>query len=146
MYQPGTVLAWSSTIDIEEQGGGKASCTRSIGGIMPSCSVPHSPLSKDMEVQVDAPRPCGDSEAAASAMEVKRAPVDAAFPSMGSAAHGEGLCKPCAFSFSNEGWASSADCIFCHLCLPGEKKRRKKAWKARLKVIRDLEQGGTQPN
>ncbi|CAE7227282.1 unnamed protein product [Symbiodinium natans] len=46
-------------------------------------------------------------------------------PTKGSAKHHLGLCKPCAFVFKdgcNTGW----ECEFCHLCEPGEKKRRKK--------------------
>mmetsp|Transcript_44016 Transcript_44016/g.82268 ORF Transcript_44016/g.82268 Transcript_44016/m.82268 type:complete len:219 (+) Transcript_44016:100-756(+) len=47
------------------------------------------------------------------------------FPTKGSAKHHLGLCKPCAFIYKtgcNTGW----ECEFCHLCEPGEKKRRKK--------------------
>ena len=48
-----------------------------------------------------------------------------AVPSMGSASHGTGQCKPCAFHHT-KGCACGAMCTFCHLCLPGEKKRRQK--------------------
>lgn len=48
-----------------------------------------------------------------------------AFPSSGSASHGSGQCKPCAFHHT-KGCARGAMCTFCHLCLPGEKKRRQK--------------------
>jgi len=46
-------------------------------------------------------------------------------PSAGSAGHGHGNCKPCAF-FHTKGCASGMDCVFCHLCSAGEKKRRAK--------------------
>jgi len=46
-------------------------------------------------------------------------------PSIGSSGHRFGSCKPCAFVFT-KGCASGVDCIFCHLCQPGEKKRRQK--------------------
>jgi len=46
-------------------------------------------------------------------------------PSVGSAAHLTGRCKPCAF-FYTKGCESNFSCEFCHLCEPGEKKRRKK--------------------
>jgi hypothetical protein len=49
----------------------------------------------------------------------------AALPTVGSARHLVGKCKPCAFAFK-EGCESGASCEFCHLCPPGEKKRRKK--------------------
>jgi hypothetical protein len=45
--------------------------------------------------------------------------------SRGSALHAVGACKPCAFVFQ-DGCANGTDCEFCHLCDPGERKRRKK--------------------
>eukprot|EP00747_Dinoflagellata_sp_TGD_P195199 gnl/TRDRNA2_/TRDRNA2_63517_c0_seq1.p1 gnl/TRDRNA2_/TRDRNA2_63517_c0~~gnl/TRDRNA2_/TRDRNA2_63517_c0_seq1.p1 ORF type:complete len:315 (+),score=59.18 gnl/TRDRNA2_/TRDRNA2_63517_c0_seq1:57-1001(+) len=46
-------------------------------------------------------------------------------PSVGSMGHAIGRCKPCAFVHTT-GCASGASCVFCHLCEPGEKKRRRK--------------------
>jgi len=46
-------------------------------------------------------------------------------PTVGSASHRLGLCKPCAFVFT-AGCQSGINCQFCHLCEQGEKKRRKK--------------------
>ena len=46
-------------------------------------------------------------------------------PSVGSANHGSGQCKPCAFHHT-KGCQCGAMCTFCHLCMPGEKKRRQK--------------------
>eukprot|EP00928_Gymnodinium_smaydae_P041943 TRINITY_DN28322_c0_g1_i2.p1 TRINITY_DN28322_c0_g1~~TRINITY_DN28322_c0_g1_i2.p1 ORF type:complete len:364 (+),score=94.04 TRINITY_DN28322_c0_g1_i2:118-1209(+) len=46
-------------------------------------------------------------------------------PSVGSAGHRFGTCKPCAFVHS-KGCSSGVDCLFCHLCPPGEKQVRKK--------------------
>jgi len=54
-------------------------------------------------------------------------------PSAGSKGHSAGFCKPCAFAM--KGCASGKDCNFCHLCEPGEKKRRKKEKK---EVIREV--------
>lgn len=47
-------------------------------------------------------------------------------PSAGSALHGTGRCKPCAFVHT-KGCESGASCVFCHLCDKGEKKRRQQA-------------------
>merc|ERR1719238_1172572 len=47
------------------------------------------------------------------------------FPSHGSYAHYSGSCKPCAF-MHNKGCENGLNCPFCHLCEPGEKKKRKK--------------------
>jgi hypothetical protein len=56
------------------------------------------------------------------------AAAEAAFrymlPSIGSASHLKGTCKPCAFLY--EGCANGLECQFCHLCPPGELKRRKR--------------------
>eukprot|EP00930_Biecheleria_cincta_P003429 TRINITY_DN104362_c0_g1_i1.p1 TRINITY_DN104362_c0_g1~~TRINITY_DN104362_c0_g1_i1.p1 ORF type:complete len:482 (-),score=47.56 TRINITY_DN104362_c0_g1_i1:39-1484(-) len=49
----------------------------------------------------------------------------AQLPSRGSALHRWGACKPCAFVF-NGGCTNAVECEFCHLCGPGEKRRRRK--------------------
>lgn len=46
-------------------------------------------------------------------------------PTVGSASHRLGNCKPCAFAHT-KGCGNGVDCQFCHLCEPGEKKRRQK--------------------
>jgi hypothetical protein len=45
-------------------------------------------------------------------------------PSLGSAGHSLGTCKPCAFLYT-KGCANGENCEFCHLCDAEEKKRRK---------------------
>mmetsp|Transcript_31399 Transcript_31399/g.85184 ORF Transcript_31399/g.85184 Transcript_31399/m.85184 type:complete len:299 (-) Transcript_31399:93-989(-) len=45
-------------------------------------------------------------------------------PTIGSRGHPL-QCKPCAFVFKG-GCSNGLECRFCHLCMPGEKKRRKK--------------------
>lgn len=49
-----------------------------------------------------------------------------ALPSVGSAMHHLGVCRPCTF-FHTRGCENKDNCNFCHLCLPGEKKRRLRA-------------------
>jgi len=46
--------------------------------------------------------------------------------SAGSALHGTGACKPCAFFWHPKTCANGEDCEFCHLCPEGEKKARQK--------------------
>jgi len=50
-------------------------------------------------------------------------------PSIGSLCHHMGECKPCTF-FHTRGCENKEACEFCHLCRPGEKKRRLRAEKA----------------
>merc|ERR1712032_1748649 len=49
----------------------------------------------------------------------------AALPTVGSASHQLGGCQPCAFLYT-KGCVNGVQCTFCHLCEPGEKKRRRK--------------------
>lgn len=51
-------------------------------------------------------------------------------PTVGSAGHRAGRCKPCAFVWKDSGCENGAECPFCHLCDVGEGKRRKKELKA----------------
>lgn len=51
--------------------------------------------------------------------------ADSSFlPSVGSAGHSTGDCKPCAF-FHSKGCGNGTRCTFCHVCGPDEKKRRR---------------------
>jgi hypothetical protein len=45
-------------------------------------------------------------------------------PSLGSAGHAHGVCKPCAF-FYTKGCENDVACQFCHLCGPEVRKARK---------------------
>lgn len=49
----------------------------------------------------------------------------ALLPTIGSAGHAIGDCRPCAF-FYTKGCNNGMDCAYCHLCKAGEKKRRMK--------------------
>uniref|UniRef100_A0A7S2L2R0 C3H1-type domain-containing protein n=1 Tax=Zooxanthella nutricula TaxID=1333877 RepID=A0A7S2L2R0_9DINO len=54
-----------------------------------------------------------------------RDPVPQDLATLGSVGHWDGTCSPCAFNHKG-GCASGRLCQFCHLCGPGEKRRRKK--------------------
>ena len=79
--------------------------------------------------------PAGEGRVAAPAPGLgDRVNVNPAeLPTRGSAGHYIGACKPCAFVYK-DGCESGYDCSFCHLCLPGEKIRRKKELKQRRKA------------
>jgi len=57
--------------------------------------------------------------------------------SKGSAEHSLGTCKPCAFVHA-KGCSNGKNCIYCHLCEPGEKKRRMKEKRELLRVTNQL--------
>jgi len=61
----------------------------------------------------------------ADALRIDDAP-SLELPSVGSRAHGAG-CSPCAHAYSAKGCRNGIACTFCHLCSPGELKRRQKA-------------------
>lgn len=52
--------------------------------------------------------------------------------SVGAEGHELQRCKPCAFLDSRKGCMSGSACLYCHICDPGEKKRRLKEEKRRL--------------
>mmetsp|Transcript_34975 Transcript_34975/g.100739 ORF Transcript_34975/g.100739 Transcript_34975/m.100739 type:complete len:244 (-) Transcript_34975:118-849(-) len=54
------------------------------------------------------------------------APGSPELPSLGSAGHAEGSCKPCAFVHAGR-CANGPMCSFCHLCGPDERKLRRRA-------------------
>jgi hypothetical protein len=58
-------------------------------------------------------------------------------PTKGSTGHMIGKCRPCAFVFK-DGCGSGVNCEFCHLCQPGEQKRRKREREKRLIRQREL--------
>jgi hypothetical protein len=63
-----------------------------------------------------------------------------AMETIGSAGHQWGDCKPCAF-LHIRGCGAGADCDFCHLCPPGEKKRRAKEKKLLMREARHAAAG-----
>mmetsp|Transcript_20194 Transcript_20194/g.47275 ORF Transcript_20194/g.47275 Transcript_20194/m.47275 type:complete len:264 (-) Transcript_20194:202-993(-) len=54
--------------------------------------------------------------------------IERDLPSVGSAFHAAGTCKPCAF-VHRKGCSTGKACQFCHLCDPSSSRRRKKAWR-----------------
>jgi len=60
----------------------------------------------------------------------------AELPTIGSKNHHLRRCKPCAFLFKEPGCDNGIDCPFCHLCVAGEKKRRAKEKRARVRSLR----------
>jgi len=63
-----------------------------------------------------------------------------ALPSVGSLGHGMRMCRPCAF-VTRIGCGNGVQCEFCHLCEPGEKKRRRKEKKTLMAHRRLLNRG-----
>jgi len=58
----------------------------------------------------------------------------AELPTVGSAGHNKGSCKPCAF-FHSRSCESGMQCSFCHLCPADEKRRRQKDKQTRFRAM-----------
>jgi len=64
----------------------------------------------------------------------------ATLPTVGSTAHYFNQCKPCAFVYKEGSCCESGvGCEYCHLCQPGERKRRKRTKNATVKAMRQLQ-------
>lgn len=62
-------------------------------------------------------------------------------------AHIRGECSPCAYFFGKvDGCRQGLDCSFCHLCVPGEVKRRKKEKVKALKEQARIARGEGPPS
>lgn len=59
---------------------------------------------------------------------------DKVLPSKGSATHGSGKCRPCAWYWKPQGCQNDKDCGYCHLCPEGELKNRKKSKVAAMRM------------
>jgi hypothetical protein len=55
-------------------------------------------------------------------------------PSVGSALHGSGTCRPCAWFHKPGGCLNAQACAHCHLCPEGELKNRKRVKENAMRV------------
>lgn len=103
---------------------------------LPKTSMPPSPpyappkLSPQAQLLACAPAPPTWSCETNTAEPLVESMVGSStMPTVGSAGHRLGTCKPCAF-FHTKGCGNGQRCSFCHLCESGEKKRRQKVKRA----------------
>lgn len=61
-------------------------------------------------------------------------PPGLAGPSQGSAMHGTGNCRPCAWFWKPGSCLNAENCDYCHLCPEGELKARKKSKVAAMRM------------
>jgi len=99
---------------------------------LPPCAPPK--LSPQAQLLTCAPAPPNWScESHIEESLVEFAVDSSTLLTVGSADHRLGTCKPCAF-FHTKGCGTGQNCTFCHLCAPGEKKRRQKVKRAAVKM------------
>jgi len=71
----------------------------------------------------------------------EHSPDLAEMPTLGPASHILGNCRPCAFYYT-KGCGNGTQCSFCHICPPGEKKRRQKD---KAVLCREMKRMGLMP-
>ncbi|CAE7939835.1 unnamed protein product [Symbiodinium necroappetens] len=75
-----------------------------------------------------------DSPYADEQFEVALAATPPDYISQGSALHGTGACRPCAWYWKPGSCQNKENCSYCHLCPEGELKARKKAKVAMMRL------------
>jgi hypothetical protein len=68
-----------------------------------------------------------DVDDADEELTVASAQEQSAAGSAGSALHGSGECKPCAWFWKPQGCKWGAECFYCHTCQASELRKRKKS-------------------
>lgn len=89
----------------------------------PRCAPPAGPAPQAL-------RPCAATRRLLEGPPALPALGSPELPSAGSAAHGGGLCRPCAF-VRTKGCANGLACVFCHLCDADAAKRLRRERRAR---------------
>mmetsp|Transcript_52593 Transcript_52593/g.151659 ORF Transcript_52593/g.151659 Transcript_52593/m.151659 type:complete len:284 (-) Transcript_52593:420-1271(-) len=92
--------------------------------VVPTSMLVAAPWAASSPAEASPVGPMTPSAVAAEG-ELSRVPPEK-MASAGSALHGTGRCKPCAFVHT-KGCESGENCVFCHMCDKGEKKRRQQA-------------------
>merc|ERR1719263_2387696 len=110
----------------------------------PPCMAPPQQIAPTMEAFMPPPPPFQAPQLRISEVLPESALGTPEMPTIGSAGHRSGTCKPCAF-LHTKGCGSGVECKFCHLCTPGEKKRRQKFKHAVAKISANFVASGVEP-
>jgi hypothetical protein len=122
-----TGMSGDAVADRQEVCGAGAGKEASVH-LLPECLA--EDVFDEMPSQLDIPAGSWDAELGSLDM-----------PTIGSANHATGMCKPCAF-VTTKGCKDGIECKFCHLCEPGEKKRRKKQKRAFMSAVKRIQMRG----
>jgi len=130
--RPGAALTDPAVAVADTPGGAVASLVAAASNMMAAFRITSDSITRASEPETCTADAMSDAESASSSVQVLRLaeaitePVlgSPELPTVGSAGHHSGICKPCAFL--EKGCTSGVECKFCHLCSPDEKKRRKK--------------------
>lgn len=122
-YSPGALFVRSATL-VDHEDGSECSTTDTMGTVSPMYELPNQEPAQSFTDSMSATMFL-QSHMAHTTPSEPYGLTPAQIPTMGSMAHFSGQCKPCAF-VGTKGCMSGYNCQFCHLCPPGEKKRRKR--------------------
>jgi len=86
------------------------------------------PEAKERDASSESPRASSGSEDPTTSDEA------APLPSLGSAMHATGTCRPCAWFYKASGCSNGEDCRHCHACPEGAIRDRRKAKVAQLRT------------
>jgi len=100
----------SSAPVLQTQGYSRTSPSRAVGGPPPMQPIPEPTQEQVEDERLSIPVDCPEG-----------------MPSRGSAIHGSGKCRPCAWFHKPQGCQNYQQCAYCHICQDGELKQRKKA-------------------
>lgn len=107
--------------------------------VIPMGSITESDVGQQVEPPAPAPAPAPAAAPVPAPVAPALAPPYVApyrppatgpvngLPSKGSAQHGTGKCRPCAWFFKEQGCSNDFECGYCHVCPEGELKARKKS-------------------
>lgn len=113
-----------------------------VAGISHQQGTPWGPAAAPIHLPVLRLDPVLRKGATVTGQRTGPPPGSADLPSVGSAGHAYRQCKPCAFVYAS-GCENGALCNFCHLCEPGEKKRRQKERRAFRTAMKQLKHGSS---
>jgi len=122
-YCPGALFVQSATL-LDHEDGSECSTADTVGTSNPMQELPNSESAQFSTDSISATMFSQTHITYATGSE-PYVFTPSQFPTIGSAGHFTGHCKPCAF-VGTKGCTSGYECTFCHLCAPGEKKRRKR--------------------
>jgi len=127
LQEPRKVTVFSSLLSPHATATGRPPCLPAEGDKHPLAPEPAEPAPNDLSESVSSAEDAG--------VDLSGADTQAQLPpwcvSFGSAAHGTGECKPCAWFWKPQGCENGQDCRHCHLCPLGEIRERKRKSRAR---------------
>uniref|UniRef100_A0A7S1B2S4 C3H1-type domain-containing protein n=1 Tax=Noctiluca scintillans TaxID=2966 RepID=A0A7S1B2S4_NOCSC len=98
-------------------------------------------VNAEVPVEQERPQPEEEERFETAGADASSALGSPEYPTVGSAGHSTGQCKPCAFIWKETGCNRGIACPFCHLCDSRERRRRAKERMNSVKLCRRMTEG-----